>query len=405
MQNNQTHSHISTILAFTLIPLSGFATDIYIPSLSSMAGHLAVSNAAVQLSLIVFMISYGISQLFVGSLLDSFGRYSPGLIALLFFAMASFTIAGYGNIHIIYLMRAVQGLAVSVIVVGKRAYFMDVFRGEKLKHYTSLFSIIWATAPVVAPFIGGYLESIFGWASNFYFLGIATLLLFILELKYSKESLTSSQPFKLNRILKVYLSTVTAFDFTLGLIVISLSYSMLIVYGLSAPFIIEHVYHLSPVITGYCSLMSGVSLMIGGVISKLLINRKLTKKLMVAVSLQIAFAALMFFTSGFEDTLLTLMIFTAAVHLLSGFLFNNIFAYCLGRFTENAGIVSGITGGSLYVITSIISYGTVSIIAVKNATNLGLIYFGFALLAGLLLLVFFKVKNVALKRSVVTNNV
>ncbi|WP_431217207.1 hypothetical protein ACQ86N_23335 [Puia sp. P3] len=34
----ENHQGISTILAFALIPISGFATDIYIPSLPAMAG-------------------------------------------------------------------------------------------------------------------------------------------------------------------------------------------------------------------------------------------------------------------------------------------------------------------------------------------------------------------------------
>jgi len=38
---------IATILAFALIPLSGFATDIYIPSLPTMAGEMDVSNVQV----------------------------------------------------------------------------------------------------------------------------------------------------------------------------------------------------------------------------------------------------------------------------------------------------------------------------------------------------------------------
>src|SRR5882757_7707933 len=89
----ENHEGISTILSFALIPLSGFATDIYIPSLPSMASHLHVSNTAVQLSLIVFMVSAGLSQLFIGSLLDSFGRFRLGITALVLFALASFTIA------------------------------------------------------------------------------------------------------------------------------------------------------------------------------------------------------------------------------------------------------------------------------------------------------------------------
>lgn len=178
----ENHQGLSTILAFALLPISGFATDVYIPSLPAMARQLHVSNAAVQLSIVVFMVSSGLTQVFVGSLLDSFGRFRIGFSALLVFTLASFTIALSHNIYLIYVMRALQGIAVAFIVVGKRAYFMDIFSGDKLKHYTSLFSIIWATAPILAPFIGGYLQTSFGWQSNFYFLGGLTLVIMILEL-------------------------------------------------------------------------------------------------------------------------------------------------------------------------------------------------------------------------------
>lgn len=58
---------IATILALALLPLSGFATDVYIPSLPTMAGDLKVSSVDVQITLSLFLISYGVSQLFIGS--------------------------------------------------------------------------------------------------------------------------------------------------------------------------------------------------------------------------------------------------------------------------------------------------------------------------------------------------
>jgi len=157
----ENHFGMHTILAFALIPLSGFATDIFIPSLPSMASQLHTSSSAVQLTILLFMVSGGISQLFVGAILDSFGRYRIGLAALLTFAIASFAIAFSSNIYAIYVMRVIQGIAVALIVVSKRAYFVDIYSGDKLKHYVSLFSIIWATAPIVAPFLGGYLQASF----------------------------------------------------------------------------------------------------------------------------------------------------------------------------------------------------------------------------------------------------
>ena len=171
-----TRRSINTVLAFSLIPLSGLATDIYLPSLPSMASHLLVPGTAVQITVVMFLVSSGLAQLFVGSLLDSFGRYRLNAAALLVFAMASFVIAFTNSIYVIYLMRIVHGISVALIVVSKRAYFVDAYSGDQLKHYTSMFSIIWATAPIVAPFLGGLLQATFGWQSNFYFLGAFALL-------------------------------------------------------------------------------------------------------------------------------------------------------------------------------------------------------------------------------------
>src|ERR1700754_987346 len=205
---------ISTILAFALIPLSGFATDIYIPSLPSMASQLNVSSSAVQLSIVLFMVSYGVSQLFVGSLLDSFGRFRLGIAALAIFTVASFVIALTDNMYLFYAMRILHGVAVALIVVGKRAFFVDVYSGDKLKHYTSLFSIVWASAPIIAPFLGGYLQASFGWQANFYFLGSMALVIMVLEFIYSGESLKHVHPFHLRSIMNVYSMMVKAGDFT-----------------------------------------------------------------------------------------------------------------------------------------------------------------------------------------------
>ena len=84
------HRRIVDILSFSLIPLAGFATDIYLPSLPSMTISLHASAAQIQLSLLLFMVSAGVSQLFVGSLLDSFGRYKLSNGALFVFLSQAF---------------------------------------------------------------------------------------------------------------------------------------------------------------------------------------------------------------------------------------------------------------------------------------------------------------------------
>jgi DHA1 family bicyclomycin/chloramphenicol resistance-like MFS transporter len=365
------HYGISTVLAFALIPLSGFATDIYIPSLPSIAMDLHVSTAAVQLSLVLFFVSSGISQLFVGAVLDSFGRYRASLFALAVFAISSFVIAVYPDIYVLYAMRIVQGITISLIVVGKRAFFVDMYSGEQLKHYTSLFVIIWSTAPILAPFIGGYLQSIFGWHSSFYFLGGLAVVFLILEMLFSGESLAQFHPFKAKTIFGVYTQMLRTGDFAVGLVIIGCCYGLVVMYGMASPFIIERVFNFSPIITGYSSLLSGVAIMIGGTIAKAIIKIPVQKKIPVAIILMAVFSLLIMF-SGLIDTNIYIMIgLTICLHITGGFVFNVIYGYCLGRFSKNAGTAAGLTGGGMYIASSFISYGLVSVYGIKTQTMLG----------------------------------
>ncbi len=381
---------ISTVLAFALLPLSGFATDIYIPSLPTMATTMQVSSLQVQLTLSLFLISYGISQLFIGSVLDSFGRYKLSLICLLVFAAASIVIANTHNIYLIYLMRIIHGFTVGTIIVGKRAFFVDIFEGDKLKHYLSLFSIIWSTGPIVAPFLGGYLQTVFGWESNFYFLAGLALLLALLEFIYSGESLTRFSKFSLKNIGSVYLKMIKTPSFSLGIVMLGLAYSMVMIYNMTGPFIIEHHLHFSPVIAGYSSLILGFAWMVGGFIGKATINKPFLKKMIVNLGLQILFVLLMFISIQFISSIYTLIFFAFLIHVTAGYIFNNYFTFCLGRFPKNAGIASGLTGGVTYVIVSFLSYSVISFLPAKDEHNLNFSYLLLAVVSGLVMFIIFK---------------
>ncbi|MBE9602007.1 MFS transporter [Pedobacter sp. MC2016-24] len=384
---------IATILAFALIPLSGFATDIYIPSLPTMAGEMSVSSVQVQLTLSIFLISYGVSQLFIGSVLDSFGRYKICLISLIIFALASIAIATTHNIYIIYVMRIIHGLTVGAIVVAKRAYFVDVFSGDKLKHYLSLFSIIWSTGPIIAPFIGGYLQTVFGWESNFYFLAGFALVLAILEWLFSGETLVHFTEFSFRKIVNIYIDMMKTTSFTLGIVMLGLAYCMVMTYNMTGPFVIEHHLHLSPVIAGYSSLVLGFAWMVGGFIGKATINRPFFKRLVINVFIQLVFVALMIGSLNFVSNLYSLIFFAFIIHIGAGYTFNNYFTFCLSKFPKNAGIAGGLTGGFTYVIVSFLSYGIVSIVPASDERNLSYSYLILILLSVGVMFAIFKMNR------------
>jgi hypothetical protein len=178
-------------------------------------------------------------------------------------------------------------------------------------------------------------------------------------------------------------------DYGMALAIIGLSYSLLMIYGMTSPFIIEHIYHYSPIITGYSSLLSGVALMAGGILSKSIIHKPLDRKVPVAMGVQMLVAAGMIAVSTlYLSNIYTLLVFVMLLNVGAGFIFNNLFSYALGRFHGHGGIVSGLTGGTLFVITSIFSYGSVNVFSIRNQPALAVAYLVFVLLGVIAFMLF-----------------
>jgi MFS family permease len=387
------NQRISTVLAFALLPLSGFATDIYIPSLPSMGADMHISSIQVQLTLTVFLISYGTSQLFLGSILDSYGRYKFSMGALLVFILASMVIAITKNIYIIYAMRVIHGITVAMIVVAKRAYFVDVYEGDRLKHYLSMFTIIWSAGPIVAPFLGGYFQTTFGWQSNFYFLAAIAFVIAILETIYSGETIRHRTEFHLKKIAGLYAEMIKTTTFSLGILMLSFAYSMVIMYNMTGPFIIEHHFSFTPIVAGYCSLILGFAWMVGGFIGRALIHRPFFGKLFVNILLQLLSVVLMIVSINFVNNIYAMVFFAFVIHVGAGFTYNNYFTYCLGRFPKNAAMSGGLTGGMVYVILSLLTYIVVAVIPAKDVYNLSYSYLVFVLFSVIVMFILFRLNR------------
>lgn len=362
----------ATFISFLLIPLSGLITDMYLPSMPHMAVELHQTENAIQLTLALFLVSYGLAQFITGSLVDSYGRYKPTLIALVIFIISNFVIVFTKQIEVIYAMRIVQGITTGFIVVAKRAYFVDVYHGEERKKYLSSLSIVWSSAPVIAPFIGGYLQQYFNWQANFYVLAIYGVIVLVLEAVFSGETVPEYRPFRLPSMIKDYKTMLSTPLFLYGIFVIGLCYGTTMVFGLSGSFIIEHQFNYSPVVAGYAALMMGLAWMAGGFIGKALIEKPFIPKIRIANILQLVFIGGMLISAQWFNNIFTLTFFAFFVHICAGFIFNNYFAFCLGRFPQMAGVASGLSGGANFIITSVCSYTVVGLL--HPTSQLGLSY-------------------------------
>ncbi|WP_179473301.1 MFS transporter [Chryseobacterium sp. H1D6B] len=345
-----------TIMAFVSIPLSGFVTDIYLPSFPSMAKGLQVSEKDIQITLTSYLLSYGICQLFVGNVLDNIGRYRPKLLALFLLIVSSLLITMTDSILLICLLRILQGAAVSVLVVATRAIFVDIYDAERVKHYLSYFTIVWSCGPILAPFLGGYLEKLFNWHANFYFLAFYAGLIFLFEWFFSGESLPEKKKVSFSENIKLYQMMLKNRIFMLGIFILGLSYSIVMLFNITGPFIIENTFHFTPVVIGYCTLILGFSWMIGGFIAKRRITLGFRSRILQPVILQLLLIAGLITVSYFAESLFITIPFAFFIHICSGILFTSFFTTSMLYFPKNAGTAGGLMGGLVYIITSLTSF-------------------------------------------------
>ncbi|MDT0644196.1 MFS transporter [Zunongwangia sp. F363] len=353
---SEKQKQIATIITFFTIPLSGFMTDIYLPSFPSMAENLSVSEKSIQLTLTSFFLSYGFAQLFVGSLLDSLGRYKPVLFSLAALFFSSLAITFTEQVWLICFWRIIQGIGTSFIVVAKRAYFVDVYNEERRKHFLSYFTIVWSCGPIVAPFLGGYLESLFNWHANFYFLAIYAAILFFSELFLSGETIRIFKKFNLKKTSLQYAVMLKNKSFILGILILGVAYSTVMVFNIAGPFVVEHHFNFNAVTTGYCTLILGIAWMLGGILSKTFSGFAFTKKLRTSSLIQGILLIFFILAATQIDQLYLFIGFAFLIHICSGFIFTNYFTQNMIYFPGNAGIAGGLIGGLLYIITSISSF-------------------------------------------------
>jgi MFS family permease len=192
-----------------------------------------------------------------------------------------------------------------------------------------------------------------------------------------------------------YSSKLKTPDFALSLVILGAAFGTVTVYNMASPFIIQHVFHQSAVTIGNCSLLSGLAIMAGGLLSKRFINHSLLTKMMIVGPALFLLSGLMVIVMYYNPTLILMMILVILFHMAGGFTFNMFYTYALGRFLSHAGILSGIVGGGAYIMASVFSYAVVSSLHVQDALTLGLAYLVLAVLMGVSFILFV----VAQKRS------
>lgn len=163
----------------TLSTISPFSIDMYLPGFPAIARDLDTSIAQVQLSLTSYLVGISLGQLLYGPLLDRFGRKYPLYFGLTVYILASLGCWLVDSVQGLILMRFLQAIGGCAGMVAAQALVRDLFPVKQTAQAFSMLTLVIAVSPMVAPTVGGYVSTAFGWHAIFILLALITALILL----------------------------------------------------------------------------------------------------------------------------------------------------------------------------------------------------------------------------------
>jgi MFS transporter, DHA1 family, multidrug resistance protein len=153
-----------------------FAIDMYLPALPTIGKSLNADIGAVQLSLMLFFVSFGTFQLIFGPVSDMFGRKLPLYVGLVLFALGGIGCAFAPDITTLNVFRFIQGIGACAGMVIPRAVVRDLHTGIDAARMMSLLMLVFSISPILAPLTGSLVISLADWRAVFWVVTVAAVL-------------------------------------------------------------------------------------------------------------------------------------------------------------------------------------------------------------------------------------
>lgn len=261
-------------LVAALLMLQPLSTDLYLPTLPSIATEFDAAVATVQWTLSLFIASFAVAQLIAGPLSDRYGRYPVVLGGVSLYLVASLLCAFAPSIEVLIGARVLQALGACACVVTVRAIVRDLHEPAEGARLLAAAGTIMGLAPAIGPILGGLLTAYISWRAAFGLLATLGTVILIFMLLRLRETNRYRNPRALapRVLVSNYLAVLrspTFLAYTLGN---TASYAGLFAFISGSSFVLIRVYGLSTAEYGFAFAAS-----VAGYIPGTLICRRLMR--------------------------------------------------------------------------------------------------------------------------------
>jgi len=371
--------------------ISQFSIESYLSGIEKISIELNTSNQAIQHTIILFLFSYAISQLFYGPISDFWGRKKTLLLGFNIFGIGTIVCIFAYNINIFTLGRLLQGLGIGASFGLFRVVLSDHFQGRKLASVNSLLSVIASLTPPLSPFIGAVFITWGHWRLLFIMIMILTMI-FIYMFHYNYHDVPQNIKHQNSNfsVIKKYFLILKNYKFCGYLLCSGLAAGAINAYTIATPTIFHSLLSESPLKYTLVFIFIAPSIGLGAYLNSKYVLRsgmasmmKVGSIMMVVSSLISVFCSQFYLINFFQIIVLSITYFVG-----TGLLFPNIYATSIRLFNENHGMVSAIYGASQVLVSGVIS--ELTIFLKSKLTYVNLIQLGISVIVFLLI---FKLSN------------
>lgn len=184
--------HILTLVIATAT--GSLSMNIFLPSLPGMAAYFQTDYALVQLAVSLYLAATALLQLFIGPASDRFGRRPVMLVCFVIFILSTFAAIFTTDIILFLICRVLQAFSAAGMVLS-RAIIRDTVDADSAASRIGYVTMGMTLVPMIGPFIGGFLDELYGWQATFYLalaFGIFSIVVVYLNLGETNHQPTSS---------------------------------------------------------------------------------------------------------------------------------------------------------------------------------------------------------------------
>src|SRR5258707_12050553 len=322
------------------------ATNILLPSLPQMAASLKVSSAAVTSAITIFLAVFALGQLVVGPISDRYGRRWPVLTGFAVFFAGSIWCGLATDLPGLLIGRVIQAAGACAASVLSRAIARDLFSGPALGRAMALIMIAMAAAPGFSPLLGGALDHVFGWRSEFVFVGAFAAAGAIAYSAVLGETHRSTRiPLNPLAIAKNYLGLIVDRRFLVPAATVSLIMGGLFSMFSAAPRVLIEGLHFTPIqlglfFAGTVMIVFAAGMMATRLAPRFGLHRSIQSGLWLSATGSVAILLVSIFNPGFLPFLEAMSVFLLGM----GIVYPLGTAQALSPFGEKAGAASALVG-------------------------------------------------------------